>query len=102
MAYCQAELYVQYVIESHGWRAIHKLLEAYADNLSTEEAIPRALGVSKETFEQGHRRFLGRIAAELVHVGVPDDRSFFELLQTRRENPTDADLTARLAELLSG
>jgi FimV-like protein len=98
MAYCQAELYVEYALEEHGPQAIHELLQAYAGNLATEKAIARAFAVSQDTFEQGYRQFLKQVAAELVRVGAPDRRSFFELLQARREDPTDADLTARLAD----
>ena len=54
MAYCQAELYAQYMLDHFGNDAIAKMLAAYADNLNTRAAIRRALGVGQEEFERGY------------------------------------------------
>jgi cellulose synthase operon protein C len=37
LAYCQAELYVEYLLQQYGDDAIAKLLAAYADRLSTPD-----------------------------------------------------------------
>ncbi|MGH7128749.1 MAG: tetratricopeptide repeat protein, partial [Planctomycetaceae bacterium] len=57
-AYCQAELYAEYMIDEYGPETIPKLLAAYRDNLPTEKAIQQAFGVDLETFEQGYVEYL--------------------------------------------
>jgi tetratricopeptide (TPR) repeat protein len=96
MAYCQAELYAQYMLETCGSDAIHNLLAAYADNLTTEQAIPRALGVSKEDFEQGYREYLNEVAAGLRGPEEKED-DLASLLAEHRNSPGDPELKAQLA-----
>ena len=50
MAYCQSRLYAQYMTEKFGADTTARLLEAYRQNLSTDQAIPQVCGVDKVTF----------------------------------------------------
>ena len=97
LAYCQAELYAEYLIRRHGPEAVGALLAAYADNLATAEAIPRALGVAEEEFERGYRAYLAEAAGSLPGLAVPTQKSFAELLAAQREEPRDAELAAQTA-----
>ena len=63
MAYCQAELYVDYILDRHSPEALGKLLAAYADGLTTRQAIPRALGTSQEEFERGYVAYLQQLVS---------------------------------------
>ena len=103
MAYCQAELYVDYIIDRHGEKAIAGLLDAYAKNRSTAEAIKNVLGVSQKQFEAGFRKYAKNVAKQVA--GLPGSQSLpplDELQKRYRENqdagkPLDADLAAQLA-----
>ena len=55
LAYCQAELYAEYMLERFGDDAIAKMLAAYADNLTTPEALARSFDVPQADFEDGYR-----------------------------------------------
>src|SRR5262249_49191426 len=65
MAYCQSRLYAEYMLEKFGPESTSKLLAAYRDNLSTEQAIPKLFGVEKPVFEQGYRDYLETIVSQL-------------------------------------
>jgi Flp pilus assembly protein TadD len=96
MAYCQAELYVEYMLQGRGEDVLRKLLDAYTENLSTAEGIRRVFGMSQEKFEQGYVAFLKKLAAELS-CGEPPERKLEELLRAQRADPKNAELAAELA-----
>ncbi len=58
LAYCQADLYVRYMLQSHKPDVLKKLLAAYAEGLSTPAAIERVFGVSEAEFERGYTEFV--------------------------------------------
>ncbi|MHC4399289.1 MAG: tetratricopeptide repeat protein, partial [Planctomycetota bacterium] len=97
MAYCQAELYVDYMLEGRSPEVLRRLLAAYADNLTTEKAIPKVFGLSEEQFERGYREYLEQVVAGLSGPEPEESRTFAELLEARREKPDDADLAAQVA-----
>ena len=66
LAYCQAELYAEYMLEKYGDDSLAKMLTAYADNLSTRAALQRSFNVSQEDFEKGYRQHLEKIVAGLT------------------------------------
>ena len=96
LAYCQAELYVEYMLQGRGEEVLRKLLDAYAENLSTVEGIRRVFGLSQEKFEQGYLAFLRKRAAELS-AGEPPERDLDDLLRAQRADPKNAGLAAELA-----
>jgi cellulose synthase operon protein C len=65
MAYCQAQLYAQYMLKTYGDDALAKMLAAYADNLDTRSALRRSFDVDPPAFEDGYRKYLAKLAAEL-------------------------------------
>ncbi|NIP85706.1 MAG: hypothetical protein GTO03_09140 [Planctomycetales bacterium] len=98
MAYCQAELYAEYMVARFGPQALARLLDAYADNLDTPTAIPRALGVSMEEFERGYAAHLTQLVAQLTTTASAPPQPFQELTQAVEDDPRNPDLLAALAD----
>lgn len=97
MAYCQARLYVEYMLSRFGSGPPRKLLVAYRDGLSTSEAIPQAFGVSQKEFERGYVEYLKKTVAGLSALKRPSAAKFEELRKAHQERPEDADASAELA-----
>ena len=98
MAYCQAELYVDYMLRDHRPDVLVELLAAYTENLSTPEALGRVFGSSAQEFQQGYVTYLKEVVAGLAGLeDVEEDRSVAELSVAYRRRPEDVDVTARLA-----
>ena len=53
LAYCQAQLYAQYMVKRFGPDALIKMLDAYRRGLTTDRAIDACFGVEKADFEDG-------------------------------------------------
>ena len=53
MAYCQAQLYAQYMLKRFGPDALIKMLDAYRRGLTTDRAIAACFHVEKADFEAG-------------------------------------------------
>lgn len=102
LAYCQASLYAQYMRERFGEDAIAKMLAAYGDNLTTAEALQRALGVPQADFERGYREFVNRIVAELPAARADRELSIGEAQKAAATNPQNAAALARLAQAQLG
>ncbi|HEV3341930.1 MAG TPA: tetratricopeptide repeat protein [Pirellulales bacterium] len=66
LAYCQAQLYVQYMLKTYGDDALARMLAAYADNLDTRAALGRSFDVEQAAFEEQHLVFLRELVAELA------------------------------------
>ncbi len=97
MAYCQAELYAEYMLERFGDDALIKLLEAYAANNPTPQAIVDCFGVSVEDFERGYTAKLNQIVADMPALDESKRRSVADLDRALRDNPRDADALAEMA-----
>lgn len=97
MAYCQAELYVEYMLRRFGSGRQRKLLAAYQRGLTDAEAIGEAFGVSQEDFQRGYVEYLKEIAAGLSGLKGPSTASFDELRKAHDKEPKDAEAAAELA-----
>lgn len=97
LAYCQAELYVEFMLERFGDDAITKMLAAYAENLNTENATKRCFGLEQDEFEQQYREYVNKIVDGLPEVAAQSMRSLAELHKATDKDPNDADLQAELA-----
>lgn len=97
MAYCQAQLYAQYMVSAFGEDALARMLAAYRDNLDTRAALQRCFGVSQEEFERGYLEYVKQITAGLTLRPRPAAMSLPQLVRAQREHPDDPDLSARLA-----
>ncbi len=96
LAYCQSQLYAQYMLKTYGADALAKMLEAYHDNLDTPAALRRSFDVEQADFERGYSDFVKSIAQGLSSVAPDDEMSLAELVRRHREEPNDADAAARL------
>ena len=97
MAYCQAELYVEYMLQRWGSGRQRQFLAAYVDGLETEAAIRRAYGVSQENFETGYLAYLKEVVGGMSSLDYLPEVDIGELLEAHREQPDDADVAAQLA-----
>jgi tetratricopeptide (TPR) repeat protein len=98
MAYCQSQLYVEYLQEKHGPKAIGEMLAAYRDGLDTGAVVSRVCKVDKAAFETGYRAYLQEIVKKLHGRPQQVEMTFSELRQRHEKDREDADLAARLAE----
>jgi tetratricopeptide (TPR) repeat protein len=97
-AYLQSELYVQYLIKTHGEEAVGRLLAAFAEGLDTDGALPKAIKVSKADFEKGYRAFIVDRVKNMKLPPQPPEKTLKELKEERKKNPEDPDIIAQLAE----
>jgi tetratricopeptide (TPR) repeat protein len=65
MAYCQSELYVEYMLARGGAESLRKMLAAYAEGLATPQAVRRVFGISIEEFERGYAGHVGKVVTDL-------------------------------------
>jgi tetratricopeptide (TPR) repeat protein len=98
LAYCQAELYAEFMLAKYGHDSLAKMLAAYADNLDTPAALKRSLGVDQPAFEAGYKAYLRELVARLASGGSAQEAvSMAELEHQAESHPDDADALARLA-----
>ncbi|MFO0959235.1 MAG: tetratricopeptide repeat protein [Isosphaeraceae bacterium] len=98
LAYCQAQLYAQYMLKRFGEDALIKMLDAYRQGLTTEKAIGRCFNVEKADFEAGYLAFLDDVL-KTIRTRADDEKKvpFSQLDQMLKAKPDDADLNARMA-----
>ena len=63
LAYCQAELYAEYMVERFGDDALSKMLRQYAANQPTPRRSSAAFDVEVDEFERGYREYVAKIVA---------------------------------------
>jgi Flp pilus assembly protein TadD len=98
LAYCQAQLYVEYLTKAHGETAVAGLLAAYRDGLDTPAALRRACGVEIPAFEAKYKEYVRGVVAQAR--GKPPEKplTLAQLQEAVERSPDDLDLAARLAE----
>jgi len=97
LAYCQAELYAEFMLAEYGEDALIKMLQAYADNITTRQAIKRCFGVELAAFEADYRAYVDGVVADLPRRPEEQEESFAALQRAVNEDPQDATALARLA-----
>lgn len=98
MAYCQAQLYAQYMVKRFGEDAIPKMLAAYRRGLTTEKAVNAALGVEKADFEKGFLDYLDGVLKTIkARTESEEAMTFSQIQRALAAKPDDADLNARMA-----
>lgn len=97
-AYCQAQLYIEYIDKTHGPKAVGKLLAAFAAGKSTAEAIREALDTDRAAFEKGYRAHLDAVVAKLGgQPAAKKRRTLDELRAEYKQDPRNAEVAAELA-----
>lgn len=97
MAYCQSQLYAQYMIEKFGADKISLLLDAYRDKLTTDQAIPKVFGVKKEEFEKGYREYLNQLVSQLRGEAGDEKGKLADFEKAHLAKPDDSRAAARYA-----
>ncbi len=102
LAYCQSQLYVEYLTKTHGEACVGRLLDAYRDGLDTAAALKAACGVDKAAFEKGYRAYVEEVIKPYKTKEKKEEKqlTFAELEEAHKKDPGDPDLAARLADQL--
>jgi tetratricopeptide (TPR) repeat protein len=98
MAYCQSQLYVQFLREHYGSKATTQMLTAFRDGRDTQAAIKHVCHESKEAFESNYRSYVRGIVGKLHPQPLSKPQSFLELQKDHESSPDDAGVSAALAE----
>ena len=98
MAYCQSQLYVEYMKQKYGPQTVGDMLAAYREGLDTTAAIQKACKVAKEAFEAGYREHLNEVVKSLREKPVAKALSLPELQAAHEKDPADPEVAAKLAE----
>jgi tetratricopeptide (TPR) repeat protein len=95
LAYCQGELYVEYMISLGGADVLKKTVAAYADTPSTSAVIQRVFGKTKADFERGYTAFVQK---QIDAVPVPAEADARKLRRQASEKlqVKDYDAAAEL------
>lgn len=98
MAYCQAQLYAEFMKKKFGPDATQKMLVSYAQGVATKTAVESNFGVTKEEFEKDYLAYLdevvGKIKARSAEEELP---SRSEIQRTLAKDPENADAWAAMA-----
>jgi cellulose synthase operon protein C len=98
LAYCQAQLYAQYMLERFGPDSLIKMLASYKRGLTTDRAIDDCFHVAKADFEGKYLEYLDKVVKTIqTRAGEEKPVKFSELERQLKANPEDADLNARMA-----
>jgi tetratricopeptide (TPR) repeat protein len=98
MAYCQSQLYVEYLKHQFGERCVGEMLAAYRDGLDSAEAIARVCKVDRAAFEKGYRAYLDEVVKGIKSKPPEKSLSFTQLKEALKKDPDNLALKARLAE----
>jgi tetratricopeptide (TPR) repeat protein len=105
LAYCQSQLYVEYLIQTYGQASVGKLLNEFKAGKDTGTALKAACGVEKAVFEKGYKEYVTAVvkamgSAPAEQKAAEKPMTFDELQEAVEKNPDDLDLSARLADQL--
>jgi tetratricopeptide (TPR) repeat protein len=99
MAYCQSQLYIEYMRERYGPRTIGEMLAAYSAGLDSGPAIAKVCRVDKAEFEKGYREYLDKVVRSLGPARAAGKPMTLSALQQAHEDkPEDIETAAKLAE----
>ncbi|QDT37435.1 tetratricopeptide repeat protein [Stratiformator vulcanicus] len=70
-AYCQAELYAEYIAERFGEQHLIDLIEAYRIGLLNAAAVEKVFGITLDDFEQGYQEYVSNIVEQLSSRAGP-------------------------------
>ncbi|HEX3149165.1 MAG TPA: tetratricopeptide repeat protein [Gemmataceae bacterium] len=105
LAYCQSNLYVEYLIKTYGIVAVGPMLNAYRDGLDTAAAIQKVCKVDKDAFEKGYMAYVTQIVKAIPSIEKkgPGEKpmTLAELEKAHEDNPDDLDIAAKLADQYS-
>lgn len=97
-AYCQSQLYVQFISDTYGKDSIGGLLAAFADGMDSTNAIQKVCNVDKATFEKKYLVYLDKVVSDIRGKPAEKPLTFVQARQAHEEKPTDNDVAAQLAD----
>jgi cellulose synthase operon protein C len=98
LAYCQGQMYVEYLEKKYGAQVIGQLLDAFRQGLSSSAAISQVCRVDKDSFERGYREYLALAVKPLGSRRAAAARTLAELQRAYEKDPGNIDTAAELAE----
>ncbi len=102
LAYCQSQLYVDYMVKTHGQESVGKILNEFKAGKDTAAALKAACGVEKADFEKGYTAYVTKLVQGLSGgsgaKAADKPMTFDELKAASEKDPDDLDLKAKLAE----
>lgn len=99
-AYCQSDLYANYLVERFGEPALEKLLLAYRAGKTTEVALKELFQTDIKDFEAGYLDYLDRIVAQLPgRAEASTEYSKSEVEAALEKEPRNAEWLGRAAML---
>ncbi|HEV3203423.1 MAG TPA: tetratricopeptide repeat protein, partial [Gemmataceae bacterium] len=98
MAYCQSQLYVEYMKLKYGDQAVGAMLAAYRDGRDTAAAISQVCQVDKDTFEKGYREHVQEVVKTLHGKPAEKPLALPDLQEAHEKDPDDPEVSAKLAE----
>jgi tetratricopeptide (TPR) repeat protein len=99
-AYCQSQLYVEFMQKKYGPETIAGMLAAYRDGLDTAAGIKKVCKVEKATFEKAYRAYLDEVVKSIQGKPAEKPMTLAQLQAAYEKTPENLDLGARLAEQL--
>lgn len=98
LAYCQSELYAEYLLATYGDDALSRMLAAYADNLSTEAALEKLFGVKQQDFEVGYLAYLHQVVEDMkLGASTEEAPSLDKAVAALEADPENPDRLADVA-----
>jgi tetratricopeptide (TPR) repeat protein len=98
LAYCQSQLYVEYMTKKFGRDSVGGMLKAYRDGLDTAEALKKVCNVDPSKFEDGYREHLIAVVRSLKTKPAAKPLSLAQLQEAHEKNPDDPEVSGQLAE----
>jgi cellulose synthase operon protein C len=101
LAYCQSNLYVEYLIKTHGIESLGPMLNAFRDGLDTGTALKRVCKVEKAEFEKGYYEYVTQFLKAIPSGGRKEPEkpmTLAELEKAREADKDDIEIAARLAD----
>jgi len=99
LAYCQANMYVEYSISRFGLPTIGKMLDAYREGLSDERVVVKTCNVPKADFEKGYKEYVENYLKSISTVARKELKpmKLEELQEANKAKPEDDDVASQLA-----
>lgn len=98
LAYCQANLYVEFLVQQHGEPVVAKLLSAYRGGSATPAALRAAGAGDIAEIEKGYQTYIKKVLAQSRGKPPEPTMPLPQWQAAVERSPEDADLAARLSE----
>jgi cellulose synthase operon protein C len=97
LAYCQSELYVDYMLALGGSEALKNMVRAYAESPATDAAIRKVFNIAQADFERGYKAFVQKQIDATPVLASSESPRIDDLEKEHRRQPKDAAIAAQLA-----